>query len=159
VAVWARGPDGHWLSPFSEIASDAGGRYDVTSLEPGSWLLAFRDGGHALTLVPGVLVRAGETTPLDVTLPPGVSLRLKAGDVAPWTLDIRLEGPDGPVPTELVALTDLLSLADEEGMLVVGTFLPGPYRLRVEADGELLHDGQVVLPPGAAQHVVDLGTP
>ncbi|MHC5210551.1 MAG: carboxypeptidase regulatory-like domain-containing protein [Planctomycetota bacterium] len=159
VGLWARDPQGRWLTTFSEIASDAAGRYEMGSLEPGAWTLAFRDGSHALTLVPDVIVRAGETTPLDVTLPPGVSLRLAAGDVTPWSLDILLIGPDGPIPTELVALTELLVMADEDGMFVVGTFLPGPYQLRVTADGALLHDGPIVLPAGASQHVVSLGTP
>jgi hypothetical protein len=44
-------------------------------------------------------------------------------------------------------------------MFVVGTFLPGPYQLRVTADGALLHDGPIVLSPGQAQHLVTLGDP
>jgi protocatechuate 3,4-dioxygenase beta subunit len=159
VSLWALGPDGAWLASFSEVSSDAGGRYELLSLEPGAWTLAFRDGSHALTLVRDVLVRAGETTALDVTLPPGVSLRLAGAGAAPWKLQISLLGPDGPVPTHLAALTELLAPADESGMLVVGTFLPGSYQLRVTAEGAVLHDGPIVLSPGQDQHLVTLGDP
>jgi hypothetical protein len=101
AGVWARDPAGRWLASFSELATDASGRYEMADLEPGVWTLAFRDGSHALTLVPDLLVHAGETTPLDVKLPPGVSLRLAAGDVAPWSLQITLTGPDGRLlPTD-----------------------------------------------------------
>jgi hypothetical protein len=154
VSVWFRDPDGRWQSTFSEVTTDSAGEYTANSLTPGSWSLAFRDATHGLRLVPEVLVRTGETTPVDVTLDPGVPLNLAIGDHDPWSLMVLLEGPDGPIPTDLVSMDQLMG---EDGALMqLGVFGPGPYHLRVMSGGQSILDTTVVLVAGSGAHLVPL---
>ncbi|HTE05432.1 MAG TPA: carboxypeptidase-like regulatory domain-containing protein [Planctomycetota bacterium] len=145
VGVWVADGNGAWQSTLSEIASDAGGAYSVGALQEGSWTLAFRDGSHALKLVAGVLVKEGKTTRQDVSLQPGVALQLATGGHTPGSLQTTLIGPDGPVPTGLVAMGDLMTMTDLGSALNLGTFAPGSYHLTVTSGGEALLSTTVTL--------------
>jgi protocatechuate 3,4-dioxygenase beta subunit len=156
AAVWVRGEQDGWISTFSETSSNASGGYEVPDLPPGAWTLAFRADGYGYTLVSGVLVREGAETPQDVTLPEGVALKLSTGDLNPWDLTVELIGPDGPLPTELTALSDLAAAMGGEAQVLVGTFAPGTYQLRVISEGQSILDTQLVLAVGEGSHVVTL---
>ncbi|HZL99200.1 MAG TPA: carboxypeptidase regulatory-like domain-containing protein, partial [Planctomycetota bacterium] len=156
AAIWVRDAQGGWFSSFSEITSDSGGRYEVTDLPPGAYDLAFRADGYGFTLVTGVLVREGEETPQDVTLPAGVALKLATGDMSPWELAVTLIGPEGPLPSGLTALSDFAAAMGGDAHLMVGTFAPGTYQLIVAFEGQTILDTQVVLAAGEGTHVVTL---
>jgi len=145
VGVWAMDSRGVWLSTFSEVSTDIGGAYVLDSLDKGSWTLAFRDGSHALKLVAGVEVRIGEVTALDVTLEPGIALELALDGHDPGDLDVTLVGPEGPVPTDLFSMFELLSLGDLTAVLSLGTFPPGLYHVTVTEGGTLLLDTDFTL--------------
>ncbi len=155
VGVWVADANGAWQSTLSEVASDAGGAYAIGSLQGGSWTLAFRDGTHALKLVPGLLVREGAVTRQDVRLEPGISLQLATGSHPAGSLQVTLVGPDGPVPTGLVAMSDVMSMSDIGSALNLGTFAPGSYHLTVISAGETLLSTTVTL-AGSKPQVVAL---
>lgn len=156
AAVWVRGEQGGWVATFSETASDTSGHYEVPDLSPGAWSLAFRAEGYGFTIVPAVFVREGVETPQDVALPPGVTLKLATGDRDPWELSVVLTGEDGPLPTELTSLSDLTAAMAGQPQMVVGSFAPGAYQLKVISQGEPILDTAVVLAPGEGSHVVTL---
>ena len=156
ASVWVGTEQDGWISTFSETTSDATGRYEVPDLGPGAFSLAFRADGYGYTVVPGVLVREGEPTAQDVTLPAGVALKLETGDRSPWSLSVSLIGPDGPLPTSLTALSDLAAAMGGDPQLLVGSFAPGSYQLRVTAEGQTILDTEVVLAANEATHVVTL---
>jgi len=145
VGVWAMDSRGVWLSTFSEVSTDVGGEYVLDSLDEGSWTLAFRDGSHALKMVAGVDVRIGEVTALDVTLEPGIALELALAGHDPGDLTITLVGPEGPVPTDLYSMFELLSLGDLTEVQSLGTFPPGLYHVTVTEGGTLLLDTDFTL--------------
>jgi hypothetical protein len=145
AGVWVADAAGNWSSTFSEIVSDAAGAYSVGSLQEGTWTLAFGDVTHALKLVRDVLVREGGTTPLDVTLVPGIGLELLTGGHPAGSLQTALAGPDGAVPTGLVSLNEVMAVTGAEGTLKLGTFAPGTYHLTVMSGGEVLLDTTVTL--------------
>jgi len=146
VGVWVADANGIWQSTLSEVASDTGGAYAVGSLQEGSWTLAFRDGEHALKLVPGVLVREGAVTQQDVRLEPGISLQLATGGHPAGALQVTLVGPDGAaLPTNLVSMSEVMSLTDLGSALNLGTFAPGSYHLTVISGGETLLSTAVTL--------------
>lgn len=156
AAVWVGTEQGGWISTFSETTSDGSGHYEVPDLPTGAFSLAFRADGYGYTVVPGVLVREGEETPQDVTLPAGVALKLATGDRSPWSLSVTLVGPDGPLPTNLSALSDLSAAMAGDPQLLVGCFAPGSYHLLVTSEGQPILDTEVVLAANEATHVVTL---
>ena len=156
AAIWVGTEQGGWISTFSETSSDGAGHYEVPDLPTGAFNLAFRADGYGYTVVPGVLVREGEQTPQDVTLPAGVALKLVTGDLSPWSLAVSLVGPDGPLPTNLTALSDLSAAMGGDPQLMVGCFAPGSYRLLVTSEGQAILDTEVVLAANEATHVVTL---
>ena len=156
AAVWVRDGQGGWLATLSETTTDSSGRYEVPDLSPGDFGLAFRAEGYGLTVVSGVLVREGAETPQDVTLPAGVALKLSTGDLSPWSLAVALTGPEGPLPTELTAVSDLAASIGGEAALLVGSFAPGEYHLTVVSEGQTILDTPVVLVAGEGSHVVTL---
>ena len=160
VGVWVLDAAGLPRSRFSEEASDSSGRYEVGDLRDGAWTLAFMDSGHALTIVRGVLVRTGESTPLDVTLPPGTSLRLDLKGRPAAGLDVSVIGPDGSsLPCRLLSLADLAGMSQADGTLTLGTYAPGNYRVQVRMGAEQLLDSGVTLVGGSAAKVLDLPEP
>ena len=156
ASVWVRDGQGGWLATLSETTTDSSGRYEVPDLSPGDFSLAFRADGYGFTVVPGILVREGAETPQDVTLPAGVALKLSTGDLSPWSLAVALTGPDGPLPTELTAISDLAASIGGEAALLVGSFAPGEYHLTVVSEGQTILDTPVVLVAGEGSHVVTL---
>ncbi|MHC4846598.1 MAG: carboxypeptidase-like regulatory domain-containing protein [Planctomycetota bacterium] len=148
VGVWAMDSRGVWLSTFSEVSTDVGGRYVLDSLDEGGWTLAFRDGTHALKMVGGVNVRIGEVTTLDVVLEPGISLELALAGHDPADIDVTLVGPEGPVPTDLFSMFELLSLGDLTEVKSLGTFPPGLYHVTVTEGGLVLLDTDITLTLG-----------
>ena len=161
VGVWVLDAAGLPRSRFSEEASDNSGSYEVGDLQDGAWTLAFMDSGHALTIVRGVLVRTGESTPLDVTLPPGTPLRLDLNGRPAAGLDVAVLGPDGgSLPCRLLSLSDLAGMSQADGTLTLGTYGPGNYRVQVRSGSEQLLDTGVTLVGGSsAAKVLDLPEP
>ncbi len=160
VSAWAKGANGSWNGTLSEASSDAGGRWALHDLSPGGWTLAFGGAGRALTLVPGVLVREGETTRLDVTLRPGTRLLLDGNGRATGRLQLRLSGADGLLPTGLSSLDEILGGAALGGRRVVGTYAPGPYHLEVISEGgDPIHAQDLVLGADGRDVVVTLPEP
>ena len=118
------------------------------------------DSGHALTIVRGVLVKTGERTPLDVTLPPGTPLRLDLKGRPAASLDVAVLGPDGSsLPCRLLSLADLASLSQADGTLTLGTYAPGNYRVQVRSGAEQLLDSGVTLVGGSVAKVLELPEP
>ncbi len=159
AGVWVLDASGTPRSVFSEAVSSEGGSYEVSDLPDGTWTLAFMDGAHALTLVPGVLARTGERTPLDVTLPPGVPVRVALAGRSAASLEVSVSGPAGWLPSRLVSLTDLASLPQAAGTLAVGTYAPGHYQVLVMSGGETLFDSGVTLVPGSGPKLLELAEP
>lgn len=159
VGVWVLQPGGVPRSAFSEVTSDAGGAFEVGDLQAGAWTLAFMDDDRALTIVRDVPVREGERTPLDVRLPPGVALRLDLAGRPAAAVQVSLAGPGGALPVRLVSLDELAGLAAGAGTLLVGTYAPGNYHLKVTSGSETLLDAGVTLAGGTGPKVVELPAP
>lgn len=159
VGVWVLQPGGAPRSAFSEVVSDAGGAYEVGDLPAGAWTLAFMDDDHALTIVRDVPVREGERTPLDVRLPPGVALRLDLAGRPAAAVQVSLSGPGGALPVRLVSPDELAGLAAGAGTLLVGTYAPGTYHLRVMSGADTLLDAGVTLAGGSGSKVLELPPP
>ncbi len=158
VSLWFQDSQGRWASTFSEVTTDPTGAYACHSLDKGLWNVAFRDGSHALRIVPEVLVRVGETATVDTTLEAGVALNLDTGGRDPYALQIAIDGPDGVLPTGLVAMDQLMAQDGSELLTRLGVFAPGPYHLKVMEGADTLLDTTVVLVAGSGAKVVSLGS-
>lgn len=157
ASVWARGAGGGWLSRLSETVTDQTGRFRLSALEPGPWTLVVGSPRHALLTVRGIPVEAEAWTPWEFRLGAGTQLVLDCGSFTPAELELDLIGPQGPLPLTLASLEDVLGPGPASaGVLHLGRFQPGPYRLRVRAGGELVHDADVSLEAGADMTTVSL---
>jgi len=163
VAVWAKDADGRWARRLSETSTDANGVYGLPGLEEGRWTLAFRHPDHALTVVDGVRVRAGDATTRDVVLDEGprvvVDLTgLDLSTIDPQAVDIRTVAPWGTVPLDLTALQDVLQVAagsQPSGTTVdLGRLPPGGYDVSAWAEGALIGTTSVQIAPAPDPFIV-----
>jgi hypothetical protein len=69
---------------------------------------------------------------------------------------VTLVGPDGPLPTNLSALSDLSAAMAGDPQVLVGCFAPGSYHLLVTSEGQPILDTELVLAANEATHVVTL---
>jgi Carboxypeptidase regulatory-like domain len=159
TGVWVLDASNQPRSRFSEESSNGSGGYEIGDLPNGACSLAFMDGSHALTIVSDVTVRVGEETALDVTLPPGVPLRLDLNGRTGAGLDVGVSGPGGWLPSRLTSFADLAGMGQVDGTLGVGTYAPGNYHVTVMSGAEQLFDGSVTLVLGSGAKVLQLPAP
>ena len=159
AAIWARGPDGQWLSTLAELHSDGAGAFTLGSLGEGRWTLAVRDAGHALLIEEGLEVRAGETRPVELRLRRGVQVLVDPGDFDPLGLDWTLLGPDGRVPTELSTLASVVHPLSADGRHDLGRFPPGEYSFTGVLGSQVVHDATLELSLSRDPEVVVLAEP
>ena len=70
-----------------------------------------------------------------------------------------LSGPGGSLPVRLISLDELAGLAAGAGTLLVGTYAPGNYHLKVTSGTETLLDAGVTLAGGSGAKVLELPAP
>jgi hypothetical protein len=159
VVVMERGPEqgfdltGHFrelprpLRPAQEAKSDADGRFRLTGLPPGTYLVSARKPGYAGAFVRDVIVAPTATLPVRLVLASGhrVSGRVVRAD----------GGPVGGIPVVAFRMKDLAAFFDAAPAMKI--------RVETEADGSFALDGLVdgnwwilAAPPGEA---ISMGDP
>jgi protocatechuate 3,4-dioxygenase beta subunit len=142
------------------VASEADGRFEMTGLSPGTYRAVARHADFSPAWLPGITVERGEETDVEVTLTRGVKVsgRLMAGEDKPVAGRVGVqETDDRPVPMGLEdrlrseAGADgrfLLTLPAGSHALAVVAAGYTPKRVEVEAVGEAVDLGDVLLEPG-----------
>jgi hypothetical protein len=155
IPVWARsGRTGRWTSLVSETVSQASGAYEVSSLEPGTWTLAFGGTTHALTLSAPLEVRRDQTAKLDITLLEGVEVWLDTSPRKVSEASVMAMASWGVVPVELSSLESLMGGFRSSQLKRIGRFPAGSYDVRIAFDGELALEQTVVLGAGEEKHTI-----
>ena len=155
IPIWARDDrTGRWTALISETVTSASGSYEVSSLEPGSWTLAFGGTTHALTLSAQVEVRRDKFTKLDVTLLEGVEVWLDTSPRRVSEASIMAVASWGAVPVELSSLESLMGGMRTGHSKRLGRFPAGTYDVAISFGGEVVLNEVVHLGSGEERHTI-----
>lgn len=117
------------------------GRFEITGLSPGKFQLSYSAKDYAEALKPGVELVRGKPTELELVLQKGVLVRVRVLDAFGRPTEgarAQLMGKDGKSAGALNAeraLTGFFSgegKSGEDGLLVLGRYLPGEYVLEAQ---------------------------
>lgn len=140
VPVWVQDEStGRWISTLSELATDAGGRFEINSLDIGSYTVAVGGNNHAYRFRGGVRTTRDSTREIDITLEEGVEVLVRLNGHRRQDLSIQVSDPMGrAVPLDLVSMDQLMTGSRGTDQLRVGRVETGTYGVDVYERGELL---------------------
>lgn len=127
---------------FFQGLSGPDGRFRVVGVEPGLSTVRVTKRGYAPTEEENVLFEAGKETSLDLRIEEGVRLRVRVvdGQGAPLGgASGRVLDASGKLVDSLISFEDLVEFAQGglgAGLLELGSFAPGSYRVRIEVQGK-----------------------
>jgi len=148
AALFVRNGAGQALDRFSMAVSGADGRYEYAGLSPGRYSASARAEGLASADSPEVEVRAGETTPLRITVGTGTYLLVEVLDAegAPASASLSVKDENGREVGGLVSLADVMKMFSGQAgggeTQRVGPLPAGKYRVRAQ-----LPDGRSTVKP------------
>ncbi|MBL8898128.1 MAG: carboxypeptidase regulatory-like domain-containing protein [Planctomycetes bacterium] len=126
---------------FFQGLSGPDGRLRVVGVEPGLATVRITKRGYAPTEQPNVLFEAGQETRLELRIEEGVRLRVRVVDAQGAPLGNasgRVLDANGKLVDSLISFEDLIEFAQGglgAGLLELGSFAAGSYRVRIEVEG------------------------
>ncbi|MBK9388304.1 MAG: carboxypeptidase regulatory-like domain-containing protein [Planctomycetes bacterium] len=126
---------------FFQGLSGPDGRFRVVGVEPGVATVRVTKRGYAPSERKDVLFEAGKETSLDLRIEEGVRLRVRVVDAQGAPLGNaagRVLDASGKLVDSLISFEDLVEFAQGglgAGLLELGSFAPGSYRVRIEVEG------------------------
>jgi hypothetical protein len=139
AALFVRDASGNPIDRLSMIQSDASGKFEYLSLEPGDYTIIARTKEEVTSQSLPVRVREGESTEIEVTVDQGCILLVGISDKEgnPVRCSIEITDPDGNQINGLWSLSDLMEAfgsgtfsSDEQR---IGPVAPGKYRIKATA--------------------------